>query len=76
MSSMAYIDRERLKTDLEYRVAFSRDFIEFTDDDVAVLQGVAPLMLPVRPASSSRGTCGGADGCCWRLTSGINDHCR
>ena len=48
MASMEYIDRARLATDLEYRVAFSRDFIEFTADDVTVLHGVAPLMLPVR----------------------------
>ena len=69
MTSMTYIDRERLKTDLEYRVAFSRDFIEFTDDDVAVLHGVAPLMLPVRRSASELGD-GGSGVHAKRLTNG------
>lgn len=41
------IDRARLNTDLAYRVAFSRDFIEFTSDDQEILHKAAPLILPV-----------------------------
>jgi len=44
---MQTIDRARLNTDLAYRVAFSRDFIEFTVDDQEILHKAAPLILPV-----------------------------
>lgn len=41
------IDRARLQTDLQYRVAFDRDFVEFTEDDAKALHGAAPFILPV-----------------------------
>lgn len=59
---MQTVDRARLNTDLPYRVAFSRDFIEFTVDDQDILHKAAPLILPVitevsgsRRASLARG---------------------
>ncbi|GAA6003117.1 uncharacterized protein JCM10292_002875 [Rhodotorula paludigena] len=41
------IDRDRLNTDLAYRVQYDRDFVEFTKDDEDVLHAAAPLILPV-----------------------------
>ncbi|GAA6037910.1 hypothetical protein JCM8097_009486 [Rhodosporidiobolus ruineniae] len=41
------IDRDRLNSDLMYRVNFNREFIEFTTEDGAILNAAAPLILPV-----------------------------
>ncbi|BGP38590.1 hypothetical protein JCM10449v2_002525 [Rhodotorula kratochvilovae] len=41
------IDRDRLNSDLGYRVAYDRDFIEFTKEDEDTLHAAAPLILPV-----------------------------
>ncbi|KAK4703628.1 hypothetical protein P7C70_g2589, partial [Phenoliferia sp. Uapishka_3] len=52
---MITIERKLLSTDLSYRVAFNRDFLEFTDDDAKVLHYSAPLILPVRVSRAAPG---------------------
>ncbi|BGP30805.1 hypothetical protein JCM10296v2_002562 [Rhodotorula toruloides] len=47
MAALTLVDRDRLTTELLYRVAYNRDFIEFTKDDEDVLHAAAPLILPV-----------------------------
>ncbi|BGP14567.1 hypothetical protein JCM10213v2_002516 [Rhodosporidiobolus nylandii] len=41
--SVQRIDRERLQTDLQYRVAWDREFVEFTKDDEDTLHAAAPV---------------------------------
>ncbi|GAA5821240.1 hypothetical protein JCM11251_004526 [Rhodosporidiobolus azoricus] len=45
--SCAPVDRERLWTDLSYRVVWDRDYVEFTKEDGDILHAAAPLILPV-----------------------------
>ncbi|KAM0748005.1 hypothetical protein T439DRAFT_305175 [Meredithblackwellia eburnea MCA 4105] len=44
---MITIERDKLQKDLQYRVAFDRDFLEFNEEDGKALNGAAPLILPV-----------------------------
>lgn len=44
---MIPIERDRLISDLAYRVEFDRQFIEFTKEDASTLNAAAPLLLPI-----------------------------
>ncbi|GAA5967209.1 hypothetical protein JCM11641_000478 [Rhodosporidiobolus odoratus] len=47
LPAFAHVDRERLNTDVLYRVQFDRDFVEFTKEDEEILHAAAPLVLPI-----------------------------
>lgn len=44
---MIDIDRDRLQSDLAYRVSFARQFIGFSQDDADALNAAAPLVAPL-----------------------------
>ena len=46
---MKHIDEARLESDTSYRVEYLRDFMGFTVDDIAAIQGSAPLLGPLVP---------------------------
>lgn len=46
-TSMIPIARDRLNSELAYRVDFDRQFIEFTKEDASALNAAAPLLLPI-----------------------------
>ena len=46
---MKHIDEARLESDTSYRVEYLRDFMGFTQDDIAAIQGSAPLLGPLVP---------------------------
>jgi len=51
---MKSLDESRLETDLEYRFAFLVEFIGFTSEDAAALQGTAPFLGPLVPTLVER----------------------
>ena len=46
---MKRIDEDRLESDVQYRVGYLTEFMGFSADDVAAIQGAAPLLGPVVP---------------------------
>jgi hypothetical protein len=46
---MKRIDEDRLESDLQYRVGYLTEFMGFSADDIAAIQGAAPLLGPVVP---------------------------
>ncbi|MFM7151777.1 MAG: protoglobin family protein [Gemmataceae bacterium] len=51
---MKTMDEARLETDLEYRFAFLMEFVGFTPEDAAALQGTAPYLGPLVPSLVER----------------------
>lgn len=47
---MKHIDEVRLEEDLNYRCEYLMEFMGFGADDIAIIQGSAPLLAPVVPA--------------------------
>jgi hypothetical protein len=45
-----HIDNARLHTDLRYRFEYLSNFLNFTSDDIAMLNTFAPIVLPILPA--------------------------
>lgn len=46
---MKRIDEDRLESDLQYRVGYLTEFMGVSADDIAAIQGAAPLLGPVVP---------------------------
>jgi hypothetical protein len=46
---MESIDLARMNTDVEYRFAYLSKFLNFTKDDISVLNKVAPTLVPLVP---------------------------
>ena len=44
-----HIDGNRLNTDLRYRFEYLSKFLNFTSDDIAMLNTFAPIIFPVIP---------------------------
>ena len=47
--SAEHIDGNRLNTDLRYRFNYLSKFLNFTSDDIALLNGFAPILFPRIP---------------------------
>jgi len=46
---MKRIDEDRLESDVQYRVGYLTEFMGFSAEDIAAIQGAAPLLGPVVP---------------------------
>ena len=46
---MENLDSARLNSDVEYRFAFLSKFLNFTKDDISVLNKIAPTLVPLVP---------------------------
>ena len=46
---MKHIDESRLETDLAYRFDYLCEFMGFTQEDIKVIHGAAPLLAPLVP---------------------------
>lgn len=47
---MQHIDESRLEQDLAYRFAYLAEFMGFNGQDIAAINGAAPLLAPIVPA--------------------------
>ena len=47
-----HIDKHRLTSDLRYRLDYVTKFINFTADDIAMLNAFAPIVFPLIPVLS------------------------
>lgn len=49
MTTLKHIDENKLETDLGYRFEYLCDFMEFSQDDIAVILGAKDLVAPLVP---------------------------
>ncbi len=64
---MKQIDEQKLETDLSYRFAYLTEFMDFGEDDIAVIHGASALLAPLVPTlvDAVYGKLGEYD-CTWR----------